>query len=227
MATLFFDVQTIPCQNPTLIKEITRSIKPPANYTQAETIAKLYKEHLKSETEKKYRQTALDGLYGEIFSIAWAIDDGQVLVFWRDEYASERGLLENFMLELADIHNHYGKPQSIHRWVGHYISAFDLRFLWQRCVINQVKPTVAIPFDAKLWDDRVFDTKQIWTGNGNGQASLAALSKALALPEPLNFDGNAVYQAWLEGRYQDIANFNRQAVINARELYRRMNFVCA
>jgi hypothetical protein len=226
MATLFIDIQTIPSQNPALIAQLKQSIKPPANYTQAESIAKWYRENLKAEAEKKYRQTALDGLHGEIFSIAWAIDEGEVIAFWRDAQASERGLLQNFMAELADLDDGCGGPLRISKWVGHYISGFDLRFIWQRCVINAVKPTVNIPIDAKPWDDRVFDTKIVWTGAGPGygQGGLDAIAQAFGLNGKAG-DGGQVYDDWLAGDYDAIAAYNRQSVTNARKLYRRMNFM--
>ncbi len=227
MATIFIDIQTIPSQNRTVIDRITQSIKPPANYSHPDSIAKWYRENLKAEVEKKYRQTALDGLHGEIFSIAWAIDDGKVLAFWRDEQSSERGLLQNFMSELAEPEDRHGKRLAVTKWVGHFITGFDLRFLWQRCVINRVKPTQLIPIDAKPWDDRVFDTKAVWTGNGPStcHGSLEALSQAFGLGGKGETDDGKVYRDWLAGRYDEIAEANRQAVTNARELYRRMNFL--
>lgn len=228
MATLYFDIQTIPTQNQSVIDQLTRSIKPPANYSQPDSIAKWYRENLKSEAEKKYRQTALDGLFGEVVSIAWAIDDAEATVFWRDESAGERGLLQNFMAELASPEDRQGRRLTIHRWVGHYISGFDLRFLWQRCVVNGVRPTLSIPLDAKPWDDRVFDTKLAWSGGGAhaGQAGLDAMALAFDLPNRAG-GGAQVYDHWLAGRYREIAEYNRQAVGNARELYRRMRFIAA
>jgi len=229
MATIFIDIQTIPSQDQAVIAQLTQTIKPPANYSHPDSIAKWYRENLKAEAEKKYRQTALDGLLGEIFSIAWAIGDGEVNAFWRDEQSSERGLLQNFMREMADLEDRRGQRLFIRKWVGHYITGFDLRFLWQRCVINAVRPTQAIPIDAKPWDDRVFDTKIVWTGAGaaSGQGGLEALSQAFGLEGKAGLDGGKVYDDWLAGRYDEIARYNRQAVSNARELYRRMNFIGA
>ena len=228
MATLYIDIQTIPSQDPAVLERIMQAIRPPANYTQAETRAKWYRENLHSEAEKKYRQTALDGLLGEIFSIAWAVDDGEVLAFWRDEQSSERGLLDNFMQELADLTAADGQRRRVRRWVGHCISGFDLRFLWQRCVVNQVRPSLALPLDARLWDERVFDTQLMWSGGSygyGGQSSLPALAQGLGLGEAVAMQADQVYQLWLAGRYDEIAVYNRQMLSQARELYRRMCFV--
>jgi hypothetical protein len=227
MTTLFIDIQTIPCQNQALIGQLAKSVKPPANYSQADSIAKWYQDNLKKEVEKKYRQTALDGLLGEIFSIAWAVDDGEVQAFWRDEQSSESGLLENFMQELAGLEDGLGNRRFIRRWVGHFISGFDLRFIWQRCVINRVRPTVCIPLDARAWDDRVFDTKFVWSGGAaySGQAGLDALAQGFGLQLAGAGNGNPVYEHWLAGRYDDIAEYNRRSLSQVRDLYRRMNFM--
>ncbi len=224
MATLYLDIQTIPSQQAQLIAQIRHSLKPPANYSQPDSIAKWYQQQLPAAAAKKHRQTALDGLYGEIFSIAWAIDDGAVMAFWRDDQASERSLLEQFMLELAEVSDSQGRRLPIRRWVGHYISGFDLRFLWQRCVICRVRPSLALPLDAGLWDDRVFDTSRMWNGDSNGQSSLAALAQGLALAEQPGLDGSQIYDLWLAGRYDEIAAYNRQAVSLSRALYKRMLF---
>jgi hypothetical protein len=228
MTTLFFDIQTIPSQDQAIIQQITLDIKPPANYKQTNSINLWYQENLKTEVAKRYQQTALDGRYGEVFSIAWAVDDEPVTVFWRDELSSERGLLENFMNEMAHLEDQLGQRRYLHKWVGHYISGFDLRFFWQRCVINQVKPSIIIPLDAKPWDERIFDTQLMWSGNSpaNKQsADFHSLTQVLGLQNPLELTGKQVYQAWLAGRYESIAEYNRQVVNHSRELYKRMLFM--
>ena len=227
MAVLFFDIQTIPSQDEKIAAAIAESVKPPANYTQAETIARWYREHFQAELDKRYRQTALDGLYGEICSIAWAFDDGEITVFCRDEQSGEPGLLQHFMQELREP-NWDGRHLCVDKWVGHFISGFDLRFLWQRCVVNRVRPVLPLPLDARLWDERVFDTQQIWSGGqASGHSKLAALAQGLQLSASTGagVDGANVYEYWLAGRYQDIAAYNRQSVSWARELYKRFLFL--
>jgi hypothetical protein len=227
MATIFIDIQTIPLQDPQLIAHITETIKPPATYKHPDSIEKWYQENLPKEVKRRYQQTALDGLYGEIFSIAWAIDDQEVMAFWRDDLSSERGLLQHFMDEIAQLEDNKGQRRFIRQWVGHYISGFDLRFIWQRCVVNRVKPSVAIPLDAKPWDERVFDTHTMWNGshNNNTQTDLPNLAKALGMEGNMHKNGSSIYQDWLAGRYDAIADYNRQSVNHARNLYRRMRFL--
>jgi hypothetical protein len=181
------------------------------------------------EADKLHRKTSFDGLRGEIISIAWAINDDDVMVLYRDgiNVNNERSLLQYFFNELSALHDKQGNRAAITKWSGHYITGFDLKFLWQRCVINCVKPTIAIPYDAKPWDARVFDTKVAWTGSGqySGEGSLDAISRAFGLNGKGDIDGSKVYDYWLAGRIEEIGEYNKQDVIKCRELYKRMNFI--
>ena len=70
---LYFDIETIPTTNQAITDKIRAEISAPANYTKPESIAKWFEENAESAYQEKYRKTALDGLYGEIISIAWAV----------------------------------------------------------------------------------------------------------------------------------------------------------
>lgn len=227
MSTIHIDIETIPSQNPEFYLACLDSIKAPGNYKNQESINKWLDENRVIEADKLHRKTSFDGLHGEIISIAFALDDGDVIVVHRGEHANERDLLDNFFSHLAALKDTRGNRAAITQWSGHYISGFDLRFIWQRCVINKVKPLIGIPYDAKPWDGKIFDTKVAWTGVGqySGQGSLDALSRAFGLDGKGDIDGSKVYDYWLAGRIDDIAQYNKQDVVKCRELYKRMNFI--
>lgn len=229
MTILFLDIETIPTQNQILIKSFKDGIKAPGNYSKQETIDKWLEDNRDSEADKLHRKTAIDGLHGEIFSIAWAFDDGAAYVVYRGNNETEKFLLQSFFTQISDIKDSYGNRAVISKWVGHYITGFDLRFIWQRCVINGVKPSVSIPYDAKPWDDRVFDTKVAWTGSGqySGAGSLDAMSRAFGLDGKGDIDGSKVYDYWLAGRFDEIAEYNKDDVVKTRGMYKRMNFISA
>ena len=93
-------------------------------------------------------------------------------------------------------------------WIGHYITGFDLRFLWQRYVIKKVIPLVNIPFDAKPWDKTVYDTKIKLSGmHSTGFGSLDEVSKIMGHLPKGDITGATVWDAWLAGRYDDIAEY--------------------
>ena len=228
MSTLFIDIETIPCQDPKYIADCNAQVKAPGNFSKPESIDKWMTENRETEADKIHRKTSFDGALGEIISIAWANDDSKINVNCRCD-ANEAQILREFFNDLEDLKDENGNRIIISRWCGHYISGFDLRFLWQRCVILGVRPTVTIPYDAKPWDDAIFDTKTQWTGSLShyaGVGSLDALTKAFGLPgKEGGLDGSKVYDYWLAGRFKEIIEYNKQDVFLCRELYRRMNFV--
>ena len=68
-------------------------------------------------------------------------------------------------------------------FVGHNILDFDMRFLYQRSVIHQIKPLRDIPF-TRFRNAPIFDTMQEWSKWGREHVSLDTLSKALDIPSP-------------------------------------------
>lgn len=228
MSIIFLDIETIGTNDPAIIDQIKESISPPGNITKDETKLKWLEQNLEDETDKALRKTALDGLYGQILSISWAIDDSEVYTIFRNNYDdSEAALLKGFFYGLDNYHDEHGQRIGISKWVGHYITGFDLRFLWQRCVINQVKPSIDIPYDAKPWDDRIFDTKIAWTGSRqySGAGSLDKLSSVLLGQGKGEINGANVYDYFLRGEIDKIVEYNKEDVEMCRKLYKRMNFI--
>jgi predicted PolB exonuclease-like 3'-5' exonuclease len=224
---LFIDIETIPTQREDIKTDIRFNISAPANYTKPETIAKWIEENAETEFDKQYRKTALDGLLGEIVSIAWAVEDNEPQVLFRVAGESEADLLRAFFEDLQLLTDKNSQRINIDQWIGHYITGFDLRFIWQRCVVNQVKPTVKIPYNAKPWDDCVFDTKVEWSGTGqySGKSSLDALCKAFGLEGKGDIDGSKVWDYYQAGRIEEIAEYNKEDVIKARKIYNKFNFI--
>jgi predicted PolB exonuclease-like 3'-5' exonuclease len=226
MSVLHIDLETIPSQKKGALESVRANIKPPATMSVQATIDKWYAEKADDAAMEQYRKQSFDGALGEIISIAWALDDGEVQVNYR-EYDNEKQLLHEFFEDISGLTDKYGQKVHIGTWSGHYITGFDLRFIWQRCVMNGVRPTVHLPHDAKPWDSKVFDTKIAWTGLGqsSGIGSLDALSKAFGFEGKGDIDGSKVYDYWLDGRIEEIAEYNRADVEKCRALYNKMNFI--
>ena len=224
---LFFDIETIPSSNKKVMDNILAGISAPGNYTKPETIEKWMDENAPTIFDKELRKTALDGLYGEIISIAWAIDDKPVDVIYRGkESDKESDVLTGFLDAITHVNDEYGNRGIISKWIGHYICGFDLRFLWQRCVINGIKPELKIPYDAKPWDSSVFDTKIAWTGASqySGAGSLDALALVMLGEGKGEINGSNVYDYWMRGEYKMIADYNKKDVEMCRNLYKKMTF---
>jgi predicted PolB exonuclease-like 3'-5' exonuclease len=109
-------------------------------------------------------------------------------------------------------------------FVGHNILDFDLRFIYQRSIIHQIKPSRDLPF-ARFRNAPIFDTMQEWSKWGREHASLDLLSKALSIPSPKeSLDGSKVYPYYRAGRIADIVNYCKCDVDSVRQVYRRLTF---
>ena len=143
---LYLDIETIPSQTPAIRQEIADTITAPGQYKKPESIEKWLSENRESEADKEWRKTGLDGTYGEIVSMAWAINDEPVEGVIRRLGEPERDVLDVFMDTLGES---ISESRTMPTWIGHYITGFDLRFIWQRCVVTGVKPRFHLPYDAK------------------------------------------------------------------------------
>jgi predicted PolB exonuclease-like 3'-5' exonuclease len=111
-----------------------------------------------------------------------------------------------------------------HLFVGHNILDFDLRFIYQRSVIHQIKPSREIPF-ARFRNSPIFDTMHEWSKWGREHASLDLLAKALSIPSPKeSLDGSKVYPYYRAGKIADIVNYCKCDVDSVRQVYRRLTF---
>ena len=225
MSTIYIDIETLPTKRQDIRNEIASNIKAPGNYKSESAIKGWFTENFENECDKKLRETALNGTFGELFSIAWAIDDADPHVLSTADF-TEKELLQAFYQQISNLSDKYGNRAEISKWVGHYITGFDLRFIWQRSVINGVMPLVNIPYDAKPWDSKVFDTKIAWTGlSSNGGGKLDDICKALGIEGKGEITGANVYDYWLAGKFSEIEEYNKQDVRLVREVYKRMTFL--
>ena len=109
-------------------------------------------------------------------------------------------------------------------FVGHNILYFDLRFIYQRSIIHQIKPSRDLPF-ARFRNAPIYDTMQEWSKWGREHASLDLLSKALGIPSPKeHLDGSKVYPYYRAGKIAEIVEYCKRDVDSVRQVYRRLTF---
>ena len=230
---IYFDIETIPAQDPAAIELIKADIerqklavKAPSNYKDQEKIDAYIKaevEKLDAEFDATYRKTRFDGGLGEICCIGYAIDDNAPVSIYG---GCEADVLNKFYQALMDEYN--PSSQTRPKFIGHNIVNFDLRFLFQRSVMNNVKPPFMIPFSAKPWDESIFDTMTAWAGHGN-RVSLDKLCKIFNIPLKGSeigeeIDGSKVWDFYQAGRIADIAKYCEGDVERTRQAYKRMTF---
>lgn len=217
MHNVFIDVETIPNQSPEYRAKVRAGIKPPGNISKPESIAKWMEENAESATDEAVAKTSFDPAAGHICSIAWAIGDGEVLSLTAIKIGEERKVIEGFFECLPEL--------GMNRFIGHYITGFDLRFIMCRAIVLGVKVPALWPRDPKPWDQSVFDTMTAWAG-ARGTISLDRLCEALGIESPKGeIDGSQVAQAWLDGRYDEIAAYNRKDVEAVRQVFRKFEAV--
>ena len=219
MSTIFLDIETLPTDRTDVIESLKTNIKPPATYKKPESIAAWFEENLLSEIDAAHRKTALEGAFGRVCVIGFAIDDDPVKTLSGDE----KEVLETFaeVLATGDFDRYQTKV------VGHNVSAFDLRFLVQRYIVNSVRVPSVIKYaaDAKPWEsEKVFDSMVQWAGVGN-RISLDKLCMALSIPTPKGkLTGANVYDYFLDGRISEIEKYCIKDVEATRQVYKRMTF---
>lgn len=210
---LTLDIETIPTEDPAMIEDIAARVLPPANYKKPETIQKWEQEEKPGIVAEKVAATALDGTFGRVACIGFAIDDDMPRTFMLQD---ERSTLEAFC--------NFRDWQRLDLVIGHNVT-WDLRFLWKRCIVNSIKMPYPLlrRAHAKPWDDTIGDTMLRW--DPVNKVSLDRLCRALGIASPKNggMDGSKVYEAWKAGEYDRIAEYCRGDVVAARECWKRMN----
>jgi hypothetical protein len=223
MIEIFVDLETIPTSRADIQARCVANVAPPGNYKKAEAIDKWWYEEGEAKKAEAVARTALDGTWGEVICIGLAVNDGPVEVFTRA--MTEADLISTFGLMLQSkcraVDPHNDMWQAVTRWIGHNITDFDLRFLWQRSKLLGVKLPFVLPM--QRYDSHVFDTMQQWAGYRDhvSQKDLE-LAFGLTRHDPLPEGGADVFKAYQEGRLDDIKEHCRLDIENLRHIYRRL-----
>lgn len=212
MGVLTLDIETIGATDEEVCADIIANLKAPANYKSPEAIQKWLDEN----KEDAIAKTSFDGAWGQIVCIGFKFDDEPAHTFTGDE----KDILRNFAEIVGQIPTHQMQMLKV---VGHNVSGFDLRFLFQRYVVNQIRPP-ALPWKAKPWDGQVFDTMTEFAGVGN-RISLDNLAKALGLQGKDGMDGSKVWPYYREGRIDEIAEYCKADVELTYEVFKKLTFV--
>lgn len=219
---IYLDIETLPTEDAEVMVSIAETITPPGNISKVETIAAWNLDKKPEAIKQAVLKTSFDGTYGRILCIGWAVDNTSP----SHSIGEEAAVLGAFMDALLPIMPQSRLEQSA-VFVGHNISGFDLRFLWQRCVINKVvmPATLLAACRAKAWDKAIADTMLMWNPERERRISLDKLCKALDVPTSKgDMDGSEVYETYLAGDLDKIATYCKADVVATRECYRRMMF---
>ena len=211
---VYFDIETIPCQDGDYLNELERKVKPPANLKKPESINKWLSDNRKTAAIEAMGKTSFDGGRGHVCTIAWAKNDSPIAVLHAKTVSEERAVLDGFFSELDQYHSE--------TLVGHNISGFDIGFLRKRAIVLGVtmpKPA-SFPRDPKPWDKSILDTMSAFAG-GTGKISMDNLCSILGIEGKQGFDGSMVADAWANGEHEKIADYCKDDVWRTREIHKR------
>lgn len=215
---LFLDIETIPDQREGAASAARSRISAPSNYKDPIKIGA----YIAERAQEAWLSTALDGSYGEVFCIGYAVDGEPPEVLVRPDAAGpftpagERALLQEFWTKVAPRLSH------VPTWVGHNILKFDLRFLWRRHVINAVAPHRPLPYNASPWSADVYDTMLAWSGDRTSYVSLSELLKIVRIDSLDGISGADVWELVQSGDIDPVIEHCLVNVDDVRALWERM-----
>jgi hypothetical protein len=220
---IVLDIETIPSQVPGIKQKFIDEVRPPATHKKQETIDAWMNENQETEGDAAWRKTSFDGALGHVCVIGWAVDDEpaqELHISNINNMADEILLLAAFYAQMDKLCK--SRPNERPRFIGHNLVEFDLKFLFQRSVVLNVKPSPQIPFHCKPWDDGVYDTMVKWGTMRGG--SLDKITTACGLDGKGDIDGSMVWDYVREGRILEIADYCKDDVNLTRSLFKRMTF---
>ncbi len=211
---MYFDIETIPCQDPAYLDTLRAKVKPPANIKKPESIAKWLDENRDRVALDMLAKTSFDGGRGHVCTISWAKDDGEIHVAHAETLDQERGVIEMFFASLDPYHSE--------TLVGHHISGFDIGFLRKRAIVLGIKmpDNASFPRDPKPWDRSIDDTMTMWAGSKD-RISMNDLADILGIEGKGDFTGSMVAAAWANGEHQTISDYCKDDVRMTREIHKR------
>jgi hypothetical protein len=191
-----------------------------------------YLEDIAAEEERVYQLGSLNATSGRVLSIAVHVgpipgfeiagltsNQGEQ-AFGIDEEGNEQeeaqalrdflGLLSDFDLECDEI-------------VGHNIIGFDLPFIYQRCLVNNIPARP--PINLGEYNVRgVFDTMKAWWLGSRNRVGLDDIAWALGIESSKTgeVEGSKVFDLYQAGRLAEIREYNLNDVRVTRKVYERL-----
>lgn len=191
-----------------------------------------YLEDIAAEEERVYQLGSLNATSGRILSIAVSVgpvpgfeiagvtgDPGEY-AFGIDEEGNEQDegqALRDFLKLMSDF------DPECDLLVGHNIIGFDLPFIFQRCLVNNiaVKPFIDL---SEFRVQGVYDTMRAWWLGGRSRVSLDDLAWALGIEssKTSEVEGSRVFELYQAGKLAAIREYNLNDVRVTRKVYERI-----
>jgi hypothetical protein len=200
---LYLDIETLPAgeEKHDLLRKVFRKNR-----------AKQKRHDGDDDFEQYLLGTSFDGAFGRILCIGYALNDEPTEILY--ENGDEKKMLQKFW----DI------AKNIDLFIGHNVMDFDLRFIYQRSVVNKVRPLKELNF-ARYRSNPIYDTAREWNKWSGPMIGLENLALALGIPSPKDgIDGSQVYSFYQQDRVKEILDYCKRDVETTRRVYKKMIF---
>lgn len=227
---IYLDIETIPTQRRDIDKMLddrilaeAQSAKPPAHYKKDEAIRRWVNEQLdkvEHDQNEAYHRTALDGGYGELACICWAIDDGPIRTASRASVAEPETPVLSYLFTDLKVNTRGQAPT----FVGFNIP-FDLKFLHHRAVILGKRPPLHIPHNDAVWKGSYRDIRYEWFGLRPEKGSkLTDLCLMLGIEVDDEIDGSMVWDRFKAGDAATVVKHCQADVERVRLIDQRLRW---
>lgn len=231
---LYLDTETLPDPNyGEIVRPTKEELKCPGNYKKAETIKAWYDDPARDEELEEiyqkrvneFRKTALDPFAGQIFCIAWALEEEGVFeedvrVIWDKD---ERALLLAFEVMLKSYDKKLVDKMSVVRLVGFNIRNFDNTYLRLKSIKHKL-PWLSSIFPTRRQADRIEDIMEMALVTtrltADKYVSQDKVAKFFGLEGKGEIDGSNVYDYFKAEKYQEIADYCKKDVETVKKLYK-------
>ena len=191
-----------------------------------------YLEDIAAEEERVYQLGSLNATSGRVLSIAVHLGpipgfEVEGLTSNQSEHAfgidaegneqEEARALREFLSLISDF------DLECDEIVGHNIIGFDLPFIFQRCLVNNIP--VRPPINLGEYNVRgVFDTMRAWWLGGRSRVALDDIAWTLGIESSKTADveGSKVFDLYQAGRLAEIREYNLNDVRVTRKVYERL-----
>lgn len=211
----FFDIETLPTTDASVIDVLEKTIRVPGNIKKPESIQLWMDENKESALKDLVEKTSFNGMYGSIACIAWANSTDEIESTDADQ--SEGDAIEYFYSRILG---------NVTSFCGHNLAGFDIPFLKHRSIILGIRPprSMLLAMNSKSWGDSIKDTMLMWSADRERRVSMDALCLALRVSGKNGFDGSMVANEWLNGSKQKVIDYCKDDVMRTREIYKRLTF---
>jgi predicted PolB exonuclease-like 3'-5' exonuclease len=163
------------------------------------------------------RTATSDGITVSLFSLPTDVTDPRK--------ASEAHIIQNFLKKVGDQKR---------QLVGFNSIASDLRILSQRALIHglsvpsfflrPIKPWEGFDYFASDGQAHV-DLSDRLSGYGSGRVSLNEIATLSGIPGKMDVSGAQVPDLWMDGKYQEIVNYNEFDAVTTYLLWLRLVYI--